>query len=90
MEPNKIMSADILDLVFENRNKDYGAYELRKYYNKRIVKALIITTSIAILFLLGSLLASSIDQGKKKKFDIKEVVMISAFTILLLYVLRSS
>ena len=75
MEPNKIMSADILDLVFENRNKDYGAYELRKYYNKRIVKALIITTSIAVLFLLGSLLASSIDQGKKKKFDIKEVTL---------------
>ena len=69
------MSADILDLVFENRNKDYGAYELRKYYNKRIVKALIITTSIAVLFLLGSLLASSIDQGKKKKFDIKEVTL---------------
>ena len=43
MEANKILSADILDLVFEGRNKDYGAYELRKTYNKRIVYALIIT-----------------------------------------------
>ena len=75
MEPNKILTADILDIVFENRNKDYGAYDLRKTYNKRIVKALIITTSIAILFLLGSLLASSIDMGKKKKLDIKEVTL---------------
>ena len=73
MEPNKILTADILDIVFENRNKDYGAYELRKTYNKRIVKALVITTSIAILFLLGSLLASSIDKGKKSEIKISQV-----------------
>ena len=40
MEANKILSADILDLVFEDRNKEYGAYELRKTYNKRIIMAL--------------------------------------------------
>ena len=40
MEPNKILSADVLDLIFEDRNKAYGAYDLRKTYNKRIVKAL--------------------------------------------------
>ena len=31
-----------LDLVFENRNKSYGAYELRQNYNKRLGKALLI------------------------------------------------
>jgi len=36
MDINKILTADFLDLVFEGRNKDYGAYELRKTYNKRI------------------------------------------------------
>jgi len=75
MESNKILSADILDLIFENRNKEYGAYELRKTYPKRIGGALIITASIALLALLGSLLASSIDQGKKNKIDIKEVTL---------------
>ena len=40
MEANKILSADILDLVFEGRNKEYGAYDLRKTYNKRIIMAL--------------------------------------------------
>lgn len=39
MEANKILSADILDLIFEDRNKDYGAYELRKTYNRRITRA---------------------------------------------------
>ena len=57
MEANKILNADILDLIFEDRNKEYGAYDLRKTYNNRILKALIITASVALLALLGSLVA---------------------------------
>lgn len=74
MEANKILSADILDLVFEDRNKDYGAYELRKTYNKRILKALIITASIAVLALLGSFIMSKIDNGPSK-IKIQEVTI---------------
>src|SRR5215831_11776721 len=59
MDANKILNADILDLIFEDRNKDYGAYNLRKTYNQRVLKALIITASIAVLALLGSLLAKA-------------------------------
>ena len=33
MEANKILKADILDIIFEGKNKSYGAYELRKTYN---------------------------------------------------------
>ena len=36
MDVNKILSTDLLDLVFEGRNKEYGAYELRSNYNKRL------------------------------------------------------
>ncbi len=75
MEANKILSADILDLVFENRNKDYGAYELRRTYNKRIILALVITGSIALIAMLGSLLASTLDDSKSNKVDIKEVTL---------------
>jgi periplasmic protein TonB len=74
MEANKILSADILDLVFEGRNKDYGAYQLRKTYNKRILKALIITGSVALLALLGSFLASKLE-GDTKELKIKEVTI---------------
>ena len=73
MEANKILSADILDLVFENRNKDYGAYELRKTYNRRITRALIITASIALLALIGSVLASSLKGNTDKKFKQQEI-----------------
>ncbi|MBS1566038.1 MAG: energy transducer TonB, partial [Bacteroidetes bacterium] len=40
LDVNKIMSADVLDIIFDGRNKDYGAYELRKTYNKRLTTAL--------------------------------------------------
>ena len=73
MEANKILSADILDLVFENRNKDYGAYELRKTYNRRITRALIITASVALLALIGSVLASSLTGNKNNKIKQQEI-----------------
>lgn len=73
MEANKILSADVLDLIFENKNKDYGAYELRKTYNRRITRALIITASIALLALLGSVLASTLDSNDKNKIKTQEI-----------------
>ena len=38
MEANKILNSDVLDILFEGRNKEYGAYELRKFYNKRMTR----------------------------------------------------
>ncbi len=32
MEANKILTADILDIVLEGRNKEYGAYRAAKGY----------------------------------------------------------
>ncbi len=64
METSKILSADILDILFEGRNKDYGAYELRKTYNKRINYALVVTLLLCLLLFLTSIFASA---GKKKQ-----------------------
>lgn len=75
MEANKILSADILDLLFEDRNKEYGAYELRKTYNRRISRALIITASIALLALIGSVLASTLKSSGPKKEKMQEVTL---------------
>jgi len=74
MEANKILSADILDLIFEDRNKDYGAYELRKTYNRRIIRALVITASVALLALLGSVL-SGLSSNSGKKVKIQEITL---------------
>jgi len=75
MEANKILSSDLLDLVFEGRNQDYGAYELRKRYNKRITLALIITGSIALLALIGSIVASELKPKDEGKLEIKSVTL---------------
>jgi protein TonB len=67
MDINKILNADILDIIFDGRNKDYGAYELRKSYSKRLKVAIISTVSLCVLLLGGFLLAGAIGNGPKKQ-----------------------
>jgi periplasmic protein TonB len=75
MEANKILSADVLDILFEDRNKQYGAYELRKTYNKRIFLALGITAGLAIALFLYSFISRSLGDDDAAKLEIKEVVL---------------
>ncbi len=58
MEKMQILQAELLDLLFEGRNKNYGAYDLRKNYNKRMEYALMGTILICLLFIVGNLLAN--------------------------------
>lgn len=73
MEANKILSADILDIVFEGRNKDYGAYELRKTYNKRLTIALIGMAVLCALLFLGYILANTISSSEDKAIVVQDV-----------------
>jgi len=66
MDSNKILSSDILDIIFEGRNKSYGAYDLRKSYNGRLTRALLYTAALALLIFLGTVFASVF---KKKDSD---------------------
>ncbi|MGX5817855.1 TonB family protein [Chitinophaga lutea] len=36
MEATKLLRSDFLDILFDERNKSYGAYELRRRYNNRV------------------------------------------------------
>lgn len=74
MEANKILTADILDLLFEDRNKDYGAYQLRKTYNKRITAALLITAGLALIIFIATFVSNRIGANDKKQ-EAKEVVL---------------
>lgn len=67
MEVNKILSADILDIIFEGRNKDYGAYELRKTYNRRLTVALVATAVLIALLFFGYVLSNAIGDSRNKK-----------------------
>jgi len=53
MNIDLILKSDALDLLFENRNKAYGAYDLRKFYPDRMKIAL------AIMFISAGLVSAS-------------------------------
>lgn len=55
---------DILEILFANRNKDYGAYELRVMYNTRMKYALSVMFLLCLLFIVGSILANEKDKSK--------------------------
>src|SRR6195952_3962137 len=66
LDVNKIMSADILDIIFDGRNKEYGAYELRKAYNKRLTYALGGMAAILALVFIGYFVVNTINANSKK------------------------
>lgn len=40
MKPDMILHSDMLDILFEDRNKEYGAYDLRRSYQRRLLYSL--------------------------------------------------
>jgi periplasmic protein TonB len=77
MEPNQIKDADILDILFEGRNKDYGAYELRKTYNQRIKKAMTATGAVVGLLCIGYFVAGGTKGRVRSLKDDGEVVLVA-------------
>ena len=80
MTNTEIIQASLLDIIFENRNKKYGAYALRKGYNARLLTALGAAMSIMLLLVVGSLLNSknvSVVPVKKNRDElvIRAIVM---------------
>jgi len=75
MDTNKILSANLLDLVFDNRNKDYGAYELRKNYQIRITKALVFTGLFVVITFTGVVMANKLKPKREKSFLIDQVTI---------------
>jgi periplasmic protein TonB len=50
MKTETILKTDVLDIIFQNKNKEYGAYQLRKYYPNRLKKSIAITTLLVLVF----------------------------------------
>lgn len=48
------------DIVFEGRNKEYGAYELRKNYGKIVTRAALISVLFLLLVLFGPLIVKAL------------------------------
>jgi len=63
MTNKEILQADLLDILFEHRNKLYGAYTLRKTYTHRLGLALGVALSIVLLFVLMSFINKEKNTG---------------------------
>jgi protein TonB len=66
MEISNILSADVLDIIFDGKNKTYGAYELRKTYKRRLLLSLAGMLTI-ILFFIGSILFANSNKDQYAK-----------------------
>jgi len=64
MESSTILTADVLDILFEGRNKEYGAYDLRRTYSKRLTVSITVMLSATCMLFIGFAFA-----GKKAKID---------------------
>ena len=60
MKPEYILQSDVLDILFENRNKAYGAYYIRRHYTQNLLTAL-----AAMFALIGMLLFALEYYGEK-------------------------
>lgn len=49
MKGDKILQTDLLDIIFEHRNKQYGAYVLRQNENKYLLKGMLSVLFVVLL-----------------------------------------
>jgi protein TonB len=59
MDTQQIPKADLLDILFDGRNKEYGAYDLRKSYNHRLRRAIAGTLALCLLLFIGFTVAGN-------------------------------
>ena len=69
MESSTILTADILDIIFEGRNKEYGAYDLRRTYGRRLTVSITVMLSVVLLLGMGFAFAGN------KKIIAKDIII---------------
>ena len=73
MVQNKQFTPTFDDLVFENRNKEYGAYQIRKKYNRVVIMSTIIgCVALGLAVIIPYINASR--NASHKQRDAKEVI----------------
>jgi periplasmic protein TonB len=77
MDAKKLATATLDDIVFENRHKAYGAYDLRKSYTKTVWRAFFIGSLSYVVGVAGPFIASKFFVGQDKKEEIAVEVDLS-------------
>ena len=75
MAKNNFKAPDFDDIVFEFRNKEYGAYRLRKKYNRNIMIAVFMGAVFAATAIITPyIIAKGIDR-EEREYEINEVTV---------------
>jgi protein TonB len=75
MDVNHLKDATMDDMVFEYRNKTYGAYWLRKFYNKYVTISSTVALALFLLFIGAPYIIKALSpvEKEKPKLDLSEV-----------------
>ncbi len=68
MAETKASAVTLDDIIFENRNKAYGAYDLRKAYRPTLTKSMFIGIGLFVLAMLSPALISLIPKQEEEQF----------------------
>ena len=69
MAKEKIKAPAFDDIVFESRNKEYGAYRLRKKYNRTVALALLVGTLIIATAVITPYLNAKALENRQKRAE---------------------
>lgn len=75
MTHQELLQANLLDIVFENRNKSYGAYALRRDYNTRLLTALGAGMSVILIFVFINMFDTTQQSSVVIPTDKQEVII---------------
>jgi len=79
MDNAQLAKASLNDIVFEGRNKNYGAFELRRIYGRNVTRALIIGAALLALLVFIPAIAKMLEDRKPKEvLNLKENVLMDA------------
>jgi periplasmic protein TonB len=78
MEISTILTADILDILFDGRNKEYGAYDLRRTYRRRLALSIAVMLSVICMLFIGFAFAGNKTQLAKDFIIPPDVVLEAA------------
>lgn len=74
MDSAKVLKSDFLDILFENRNKEYGAYDLRRQYDKRVRNAVIGSAALMLVVIAGYAISNYVNKLERENPDRKPVI----------------
>ena len=79
MNAKNIYPNDFLDILFAGRNKDYGAYDLRRSQDRRLRNAIIGTASLALVIIGGYVIDSRLMAADihKREISFKDDIVLT-------------